>query len=55
MWNVNSQRILNHDGSIPLDGSLINVNKNYERAEIEEQNIVYEIKLSKQAYGETMI
>lgn len=55
MWDVKSQREVNHDGSIPFDPSLTNVNKSYERAETEEQNLLYEIKLSKQSYGETMI
>lgn len=35
MGDVNSQRKLNHDGSIPLDPSLINVSESYEHAEIE--------------------
>jgi len=55
MWEVNSHRKLNHDGSIPLDPSLTNVSKIYEHAEIEEQNLLYEIKLSKQSYGNTTI
>lgn len=49
MWDVNSQRNLNYSGSIPLDLSVINVSKSYEHAEIEEQNLLYEIRLSKQS------
>lgn len=48
-------RKLNCDGSIPLDPSLINVSKSYEHAEIEEWNLLYEIKLSKQTHGKTVI
>lgn len=55
MWDVKSQREVNHDGSIRFDPSLTNVNKSYGHAETEEQNLLYEIKLSKQSYGETMI
>lgn len=55
MGDVNSQTKVNHGGSIPLDPSLINVSKSYERAEIEKQNLLHEIKVSKQSYGETRI
>lgn len=51
MWDASSQRKLNHDGSIPLDPSLINVSESYEHAEIEERNLLYETKLSKQFLG----
>lgn len=53
MWDVNSQRKLNYDESIPLDPSLINVSKSYEHAKTEKQNLLYEIKLSKQSYEGT--
>lgn len=49
MWDANSQRNLNYSESIPLDPGVINVSKNYEHAEIEEQNLLYEIRLSKQS------
>lgn len=49
MWDANSQRKLNNDGSIPLGPSLINVSKSYEHAGIEGWNLLYEIKLSKQS------
>lgn len=55
MWDVNSQRKLNYNGSIPPDPSVINVSKSYEHAEIEEQSLLYEIRLSKQSYRERMI
>lgn len=54
MWDMNPQRKLNYDGSILLDPSLINVSKSYEHAKIEKQNLLYEMKLSKQSYEETM-
>lgn len=49
MWDVNSQIKLNYSGSIPLHPSVINVSKSYEHAEIEEQNLLHEIRLSKQS------
>lgn len=54
-WDVNSQRKLNYNGSILLDPSVINVSKSYEHAKIEDQNLLYEIGLSKQFYKERMI